>query len=93
MTPTQKDLFLGMARLGVACGLLNVFEWYVNYIRSLDNVCKYEDVPKIEKEATDTMLTFLHECDSDPNDPIKKWTKKDLNKAIENYYSRANRDK
>ena len=86
MTQNQKKLFIEMAQIGVACGLLNIFEWYVNYIRSLEMFCKYEDIPAIEKEATDTILSFLHQCGSDPEDPIKNWTKEDLNKAIKNYY-------
>ena len=88
MDAKQKDLFIEMAQIGVACGLLNIFEWYVNYVRSMENFCKYEEIPEREKEVTETMLTFLHQCSSSPDDPIKKWTKADLNKAIENYYNK-----
>ena len=87
MTPEQKDLFISMATLGVACGLDNLLEWYVNYDRTLDHYCKYEDIPKKEKEAEETMLAFLHQCGSAPDDPIQTWTSEDLHKAIQRHYN------
>ncbi len=63
MTPKQKDLFISILTLGYACGLTHPFECYINYIRSLDNFCKYEDIPKKEQDAIETMLAFFMNVD------------------------------
>jgi len=61
LTQLQSDLFVKIATMGWLSGLENPIEWYVNYCRSLDMWCRYEDVEQKEREATECMISFFFE--------------------------------
>jgi len=87
MTQEQMELFIQMAQLGMACGLFNPIEWYVNWKRALAH-SDWKEIPTQEMLATNTFLSFLHGCDSEPDDPVKYLDEEGLNRMIERYYNR-----
>ena len=86
MTPEQKDTLIEMFQMGMACGLDHPFEFFMNYLRSLDHV-DYKKIPKLEKEAYEAMIEFMKNSGGCPeetdfynsltvvtlNDYISKW--------------------
>ena len=86
MTPEQKDLIVKMFQMGMACGLDHPFEFFMNYLRSLDHM-DYKKIPELEKNAYEAMLEFMKGCGGCPeeddfyntldivkfNDYISKW--------------------
>lgn len=86
MTTEQKELFVSIARNGIACGLWHPFEWLVNYIHALPTWCDYKEVGARESKANETFLAFFHGCASGEGDPIQSWAVEDMNAAMDNYY-------
>jgi len=86
LTQLQSDLFVKIAKMGWLSGLENPIEWYVNYCRSLDMWCRYEDVEQKEREATECMVSFFFE------NGMFEYTEEEKNKEfdelIKNFYSK-----
>lgn len=61
MTPEQKDTLVGMFQIGMACGLNHPFEFFMNYLRTLDHF-DYKKVPELERKAYEAMLEFMKGC-------------------------------
>lgn len=85
MNKTEEKIFLASAKMGIACGLWHPFEWYTNSIIALDHG-PWNEILKRDDEITNAYISFLRECDSMPNDPIKNLTRKEFIEMINNYY-------
>ena len=46
MTSEQKDIFISIAQMGVACGLDHPYEWLMNYDIHAGQLMSYTDVNK-----------------------------------------------
>ena len=86
MTQEQKDLFISAATLGVACGLMHPIEWYMNYIRSLMNFAKYEDIPNLKEKMTEVFIEFYKMTGGGPGDPIENLTIDGFVNLVNDYY-------
>lgn len=91
MNDQQKELFVGLARLGVSCGLWHPYEWLINYLRALDTWCAYGEIPKRTAEANEAFLVFFKECAAGEGDPLSFWKLDDMNAAIEKYFEERNK--
>lgn len=88
MTPEQKDTFISIAQMGVACGLDHPYEWLVNYELHAPQLMAYTDANKNMNKAYDAFLAFFHDCGSCPDDPMETWTTDDMIDAINKFYRR-----
>ena len=88
MTQDQKNLFVAIAQMGIICGLTHPFEWYVNYMRSLQIIYTDVKLPQKQKEATECFLEFYKETKCSEDDPVINWTEQDLDNAICQFYKK-----
>ena len=88
MTPEQKDAFISIAQMGVACGLDHPYEWLVNYEMHAPQLMAYTDVDKNLRIARRAFLEFFHGCGSCPDDPMETWTIDGMLDSIDEFYRR-----
>jgi hypothetical protein len=86
MTSEQKDTFISIAQMGVACGLDHPYEWLMNYDLHAPQLMSYADVNKNMSKAYDAFLSFFHECGCGPGDPMETWTQEEMIDAINKFY-------
>jgi hypothetical protein len=89
VTPEQKELFIWIAQMGIACGLEHPFEWYFNYVRHLPQLVAYPDMPKVETEAMEAFTAFYKDTASHPDDPVKDLTCNGFIDMVNEWYSKG----
>lgn len=93
MTSKQKDIFISIAQMGVACGLDHPYEWLMNYDLHAPQLMSYTDVNKNMNRAYDAFLAFFKGCGSYPEDPMETWDQKQMIDAINEFYRRSKNGK
>lgn len=88
MTPEQNSLFVFIMSSGIACGVDHPIECYMNYMGSM-GMFPYDDIPRLTKEAEETMVAFYRNCAGGPDDPVGTLTKDGLVDMINLYYKEA----
>jgi hypothetical protein len=88
VTGEQKDIFISVSRMGVACGLYHPYEWIVNYELHAPQLMPYDRVDEHLRMVRRAFLEFFHGCGSCPEDPIETWTIDEMLDSIDEFYRR-----
>lgn len=88
MTPEQKDIFVSIAQMGVACGLDHPYEWLMNYDMHAGQLMSYKDVNDNMNKAYGAFVAFFNGCGSGPDDPMETWDQDQMIDAINEFYRR-----
>jgi hypothetical protein len=89
MTQEQKDVFISIAQMGVACGLDHPYEWLMNYDLHAPQLMAYTDTNKNLNKVYDAFLAFFHGCGGCPEDPMETWSQDQMIDAINEFYRRS----
>jgi hypothetical protein len=68
MTSEQKDLFIKVAQMGVACGLAHPYEWYTNALSHYAPTLAYAEQADFEGRLDDTFVAFMRGAASLPEE-------------------------
>ena len=92
MTDKQRKDFIGIAQMGIACGLEHPYEWLGNYLSHASMFEKYEDLPRRYNEVKEAFVEFFKKCGSHPYDQVhnEDLTAEKLLDEIGHYYYRKN---
>jgi hypothetical protein len=90
MTSDQKDIFIQVAQVGMACGLTHPWEWFANAMRM--DFLPFAQRPDIEERVLQAFVAFWCGCGSGPGDPCENATVEDLIKEVNRYYAQAGKD-
>jgi hypothetical protein len=87
MTNKQKDIFINIAQIGMACGLTHPYEWLENWDFHLSHIDLQWSADAVYK----SFLAFFKGTASFPEDPVKTWKIIDMINAKNSWYDRNNR--
>lgn len=91
----QAHLFCRAAAMGIACGLSHRYEWFTNYLRSLQHTEVYADIPIKEQRAYEAFIAFEKMTASCPEEQVEldRLGKQGYCTLVNQWYNNSQRDR